>query len=376
MLDPISILNYYPTYTILDELLEKGYKKINLFVDLKNCLQSIYMRHVTLGMLENTQNGNQIDSSILSSLISFLGFHKTFSLKRGIKITYYIFYDMGRSFWHENVFKDYKKSRKQDDLYGLSRKNIDMYFKILQANFLLIRDYCNSLPNVYAICLEHFEADFIPYFLIKNKLVDMDSDACQLIYSNDKDLFQTESLGESIFQFIRKPQAKFLLNYKEAMNYFLKSKKDYPAEYFSTALAILGDSSDGVPGIKGIGNVWMERILPTIIEMGDGAKNILNNAYEGNPIFIKKPKEMNKYIDLVIREEEKYGTVSRNLKLVDFNILCRVIEEYPFMEYRKKKISIEEFIYNKNVESYEAMRRASDFTRLELDDGSLELLYS
>ena len=53
---PSSLLSYYPTYAILDEIVSYGnYKKLNIFMDLKNNLQSTYMEHAILNILENSK---------------------------------------------------------------------------------------------------------------------------------------------------------------------------------------------------------------------------------------------------------------------------------------------------------------------------------
>ena len=74
---PSSLLSYYPTYAILDEIVsKKNYKNINIFMDLKNNLQTTYMEHAIVNLVENTKRSKFIDTSIFTSIISFLSFHK------------------------------------------------------------------------------------------------------------------------------------------------------------------------------------------------------------------------------------------------------------------------------------------------------------
>jgi len=66
---PSSLLSFYPTYAILDEIVSyEGYKKLNIFVDLKNTLQSTYMEHAIVNIVESTKKSTKLDTSVFSSL--------------------------------------------------------------------------------------------------------------------------------------------------------------------------------------------------------------------------------------------------------------------------------------------------------------------
>ena len=77
---PSSLLSYYPTYAILDEIVSYGsYKELNIFIDLKNNLQTTYMKHAVENIVESSKQSRFVDTSVFSSLISFLSFHKLIS---------------------------------------------------------------------------------------------------------------------------------------------------------------------------------------------------------------------------------------------------------------------------------------------------------
>jgi hypothetical protein len=339
------------------------------------------MEHVIKGLIETSEKENRIDSSVLTSVISFLSFHKIYAIKRGYNIKFYIFYDLGSSFWHLNVYKGYKERRRSDDLYGLSREKIDFYFKILQQNYLLIESICKRIPNVYVTCLEHFEADFVPYYLIRNKLVDLNKDTCHLIYSNDKDLHQILKLDPNIYQFVRKKKTFEVIKKDRVMSYFFKRESELPDDYFSIALAVHGDLGDDVPGIKGAGPASLNLILDNIIKMGGGVEEILNNAFNDKKIFKNIPERtnknnLNKLLETIYNQEMNYGIISRNLKLVDFEILTRVLDEYPNIEYREKQKKLRKSILEKENEDINVMKKAIDRSRIYLEDYSLDVLYS
>ena len=82
---PQSILSYYPTYGVLDEIVSyNNYKKINIFVDLKNALQSLYLEYTVKNIVEDSLRCKFIDTSIFSSVVSFLSFHKMYSIRRNL----------------------------------------------------------------------------------------------------------------------------------------------------------------------------------------------------------------------------------------------------------------------------------------------------
>ena len=89
---PSSLLSYYPTYAILDEIVAKNnYKKMTIYIDLKNALQTVYMEHAIVNILEQSKKAKHIDTSIFSSLVSFLSFHRLYGHKRGIDINFIVF---------------------------------------------------------------------------------------------------------------------------------------------------------------------------------------------------------------------------------------------------------------------------------------------
>jgi hypothetical protein len=60
-----NLLSYYPTYSILDEVVsETGCKKLNLFFDLRNNLQTTYMKHAIEGIIDTSLKSKFVDTSI------------------------------------------------------------------------------------------------------------------------------------------------------------------------------------------------------------------------------------------------------------------------------------------------------------------------
>jgi hypothetical protein len=239
MADP-SILSYYPTYEILDKLVSSvnNCKNINIYIDLKNNLQTLYLKETVVSILENSYRSKFVDTSVFSSLLSFLKFHKVYSSKRHINIKFYVFLESGQSYYHQNISKKYKISRRIDDLYGLDRIKRDLFFEILNKNFSLMEKILNRVPNIHVIRLSHLEADFIPYYLLTRNMVDKSENTAHVVYSNDHDLLQV--LDDNVYVFVKSQNGKKLISKGEALKHYLKCE-NLPDEYLPLIMAINGN---------------------------------------------------------------------------------------------------------------------------------------
>ena len=353
-----NLLSYYPTYSILDEVVsESGCKKLNLFIDLKNTLQTTYMKFSIEAIIESSLKSKFVDTSVFSSLISFLNFHKLYSAKRHIDVNFYIFFESGHSYYHTNIWKKYKIDRRTDDLYGLDKEKRDYFFEILQKNFLLIEKAAAKLPNTYVIRLQNLEADFVPHYIIRNKLID-ETDSANIIYSNDHDMLQ--SINKNTYVFSKSQGGKKLVKNGMVLKHYYKFEKNYPDEYLPLMMAIIGDPGDNVDGIKGLGPKTVEKFIEDFVGECGGIDEIYNNAFLGNPILkLDIDKIQNKYMRIVA---ENMDIVSRNLKLVSFEVLSKFLDNPNSTELVEKRKMIEDSLRNKKITEYEVLIGALEKT--------------
>ena len=129
------------------------------------------MKHAIENIIDSSKKSRYLDTSVFSALISFLSYHKIYGMKRGINTNFIIFFETGQSYYHKNIDKGYKISRRIDDLYGIDKKDRDLFFSVLQANFQLVEKACNKMPGVWAMRLPNLEADFIPYYVLTRNLI-------------------------------------------------------------------------------------------------------------------------------------------------------------------------------------------------------------
>jgi len=374
---PSSILSYYPSYSILDEILAySNYDTLNIYIDLKNNLQTLYMQHAIVNIVESSLKSRYMDTSIFSSIISFLAFHKMYAIKRrNLKVNFFIFFETGVSYFHTNLCRKYKLNRKIDDLYGLEKEKRDLFFKILQNNLQLVESACNKIPDVKVIRLQNLEADFVPYYLVTRKLVDTSPNVAHVIYSNDHDMLQSIDNNVYVFQKTMKG-TKRIVKKGDVMKSYFKYESQFPDIYFPLSMAVVGDQGDCVDGIKGIGSKRLEGILEELVGMTNGINNLYDNVMQNKPIFIHNTdKSQNKYINMVLEHEKSENLISRNLKLVSFEILSRFLDNPTNTEIINKKKHISEILQKTEIAEYDALNRALVMNRVYLEEDALIALY-
>lgn len=372
---PSSLLSYYPTYAILDEIVSYGgYKKLNIFMDLKNTLQSTYMEHAIVNIVESTKKSTHIDTSIFSSLIAFLSFHKMYGIKRGIDTQFIIFFESGHSYYHKNISKQYKVSRRIDDLYGLDKVDRETFFETLQANFQLIEKACNLMPKINVIRLPNLEADFVPYFLTSRNYVQKGDGVGNIIYSNDHDLWQC--LDDHVFIFSKSGKSKKILKSGNVMELMLKKKNTIPDEYLTLAMAVIGDPGDDVVGVNGIGPASFLNVFEQLTAMTGNLEQIYNKVESNTDLFnFVPPSIKNNKLKTIVDAELTNKTISNNLKLVSFELISRAIENPSTTEMRDKRLIIEKSLKPRQPVPLENMKDALQRNNVFLEESSIDFLY-
>ena len=372
---PSSLLSYYPTYSILDEIVSYGnYKKLNIFIDLKNVLQTTYMEHAIVNIINSSKKSKYLDTSIFSSLISFLGFHKIYGMKRGIDISFIIFFESGDSFYHKNISKKYKISRKIDDLYGLEREDREIFFSTLQNNFKLIEKACNKMPNIKVIRLPNLEADFIPYYCLSRKKVQYDGTVGHIVYSNDHDLWQCAAKDSYVFS--KSAKHKKIIKPGNIMKEYLKKSNDIPDLYYPLAIAVIGDPGDDVYGVDKIGPSRFLEIFPQLIALTGDITHIYKKVFNNLPLFDSLPKTIqNKHLKRIVDAEVDNKVISNNLKMVSFELISKAIDEPNTTEMLEKRKIIENILNDKEIYPLNSLKIALERTGVFLTESSIDFLY-
>ena len=372
---PSSLLSYYPTYAILDEILSKNnYRKMMVYMDLKNNLQSTYMEHAIVNIVENSKLANKKDTSIFSSVVSFLSFHKMYGIKRGVDIDFVIFFESGRSSYHLNISKNYKISRKVDDLYGLNREDKERFYQILDANYQLIEGALNRVPGIKVFRMPRLEADFVPYYLLSRGKVPLDGSVANVIYSNDHDLMQCVQPHSFIFS--KSGKSKKIVTHGHVMKDFLKKECLIDDSYLPLAMAIIGDPGDDVVGINGIGPARFLQMFNELVLYTGTMDQVYDRVRKNQVIFDPIPSKFkNKYLRNVVDEEVNNKTISKNLRLVSFELISRELDDPNSTEMLEKRKLLEKILITENNVPCNSLKDALTKLNVFLEESSLDFLY-
>jgi 5'-3' exonuclease len=332
------------------------------------------MEHAIVNIVESTKKSGVVDTSIFSSLISFLSFHKIYGIKRGVNTKFIIFFESGQSYYHKNISKTYKISRAIDDLYGLDKVDRDLFFSVLQSNFQLIEKACNKIPNLSVIRLSNMEADFVPYYLL-TRIFEKESDKAYVIYSNDHDMWQT--LDDDVYVFSKSAKNKKIVKSGKIISQLLKIDTDIEDKYFPLVMSVIGDSGDDVTGVKNIGGKRLVECFSQLLALTGDMDTIYQNVYSNKDIFTSIPPTIqNKHLKMIVDSELQNKTISKNLKLVSFELLSRFLENPKTTETLERRNEMMKILSEeKKIASPEAMKKALEMNKVFLDEASIDFLY-
>ena len=161
----------------------------------------------------------------------------------------YVIWEGGGSAKRRKIFPDYKKNKKPQRLNRFYSEIPDtVNNRNSQVEFLV-----NLLKNTPAcqIYVSDCEADDVIGYLAKYKFVDSNC----VIYSSDKDFYQLVSERVTIFS----PTSKKYIQIDDILERF-----SIHPENFCQARTFCGDTSDGIPGIKGIGFKVLAKRFPEL----------------------------------------------------------------------------------------------------------------
>ena len=205
----------------------------------------------------------------------------------------------------------------------LERKEIDQDYKSNRPTFDNVEDKDNPFLQLNSIkkFLNHLDItnietvdeeadDYIASFVNQNKLNNQ-----IYIQTSDKDFYQL--IDDNVVVYTYRGKASLILN-----NKLVKEKYGFDAKFFATYKALVGDPSDNIKGINGIGDKTAKNL---IIENGDINKIIENSKNKQDKLSIKINSNIQKLLN--------------NYKIINL------------LDNKKSTIKIEKLIYNKPKKS-------------------------
>ena len=333
--------SYVPKYDELDYLYEKYMKhdpnkKLNFFFDVKN---GIYNRD------DNLNESNKLEHSVefISAVTNVIQYIKNRyeGYVKSDRLKFYFFCETGKSSYHRAIDMGYKANRGLND-YLARDTNSEMFSQIVFFSINVLKDLINMIPNAYFFLGEFMEFDYIPYVIYKKCFT---KDDIGVVFSTDKDMYQLSSYTDQFEQlekipfktkwhpgrlFINKDNYANRICYKDIQN-LEANQIEFIQNHFSLLRAIIGDSGDGVPGIKSFG--WktifknMELIQSVLLP-----RDIYNETIKKMDFFKFDFKRENSIFDLEkMNGLEKLSPTMK--KLFNEDAIKRVCMNIALMDY-------------------------------------------
>lgn len=297
-----SYIKYILATKDINELLnKKKYKKINFFIDFNSVTKGFYNKTIIFEEINHFIENKTYPKKLLYELKDYL--NDIYSKYKNYYINFIIFYDIGANTQNRSISSSYKADRSSlRDFLDDGQK--ELHREIKKYYFEKIPEKFNKKGFSKIIYMPEYETDFIPYFTLRNELIDSrEKDTLNIILSVDKDLLQCckyENTYQSVNIYKRSEKRMEILLYNDnnAITYIYKNYRlgDLDSNYVPLLLAMAGDKSDGIEGIK---NVGIKKAINLI------------RTYEIPPDVnssTKFPKEL----------EQHKKTIINNFKLIDF----------------------------------------------------------
>lgn len=241
-----------------------------------------------------------------------------------------VVWDGGHSDRRQEIHEEYKQRDKDQETERFLRK---MYSQVDVLDGWLFENL-----GIASVQISGYEGDDVIYFI--SELLD---DA--VVYSGDKDFYQVLTNEET--KFLR-ARSKDDVLYTDPDD----DRIPVPAKKFIWYLAMVGDKSDNIPGVDGVG----EKRAQKIVEGYDSFKNFKQKAKDIRESSVEPDT---KYKQSVI---DSVDLIERNMKLIDLSL-----EQYPMGTIKRiikklkepKEFNPEKF--QSFIEDYEMQSFEDDF---------------
>tara|TARA_R100001126_G_C4878162_1_gene177404 strand:- start:955 stop:1902 length:948 start_codon:yes stop_codon:yes gene_type:complete len=252
---------------------------------------NLFTRHYIANPSTN-KNGESV-GGITGTLVSIASLSERFSPDRIIVV-----WESGGSARKRAIFKDYKLGRKPQKLNRYYGDDIPDTIENRNVQLSVLISIISSLPIVQ-IYVPDCEADDVIGYLCKYKMPDQR----KVIVSSDKDFYQLLDKKTIIYS----PTWKKFVSFQE-----VREKFKISAQNFCLGKSICGDTSDGIPGVKGAGFKTIAKRFPGLEE---------NNFFTISDLInhCKREIESGSKVKVYKTVLESEDVIRRNWKLINLD---------------------------------------------------------
>lgn len=224
--------------------------------------------------------------------------------------------DSSRKTFRNDIYKEYKENRSSmpDDL----KAQIPILYELIDAL---------GIPR---LLMDNYEADDIIGMVAKNN---NEKNIKTIIYSPDKDILQL--VNENTNVVISSRDGELLLYDKDVV----KAKKGVRPNQIIDLLALMGDASDNIPGVRGVGEKTALKLLDEYESLDGIYKNI--DSIQGKLKEKLEDNKSNAYmsyklatIETNVPIELNYESYEKHIK--NHNEVTRILDEVELNQIRNK----------------------------------------
>jgi len=276
-----------------------------LIVDAMNLFTRHYVAHPAMN-----SNGEQVGGVVgfLYELCRHLEEEKPSKL--------IVVWESGGSQKRRNILKEYKSGIKPGKL---NRFYDDIPDTTMNRNFqvaTLIQTI--ELTNIVQLYIPDTEADDVIAYLSKYYFRDVE----QTILSSDKDFYQLISETTKIYS----PTWKKHVGIEEVIEKF-----NIHPNNFALAKAIVGDKSDNIDGVKGVGFKFLAKYMTEFASDNDVyLDDVLDKCTEA----INNGSKITKYCKIISGKD----IIKRNIKLINLDIGCLTSQQIQKTQFAFENI--------------------------------------
>jgi 5'-3' exonuclease len=157
---------------------------------------------------------------------------------------------------------------------------------------------------------------------------------------------------------------------------FLKRECKIDDSYFSLVKAIWGDKGDDIDGVDGVGPASIVKLFPELQTMIGSMDEMYDNIQNRLPIFNMIPSKIeNKKLKSVVDAELDSGLITKNLKLISFELLSRAIDDPTESKMYDRKAYLIKVLNEKQIIKLKVMNETLKRFNVTLDENALNSIY-
>ena len=200
----------------------------------------------------------------------------------------------GGSLRRRNMYSEYKQGRKPRVNRSFDFESPEESLKSLQSQYLRTKSFIELL-GIRQVEISDVEADDVIAFMCNSSMHERD----KVVVTTDKDMLQLVDAKTTVFSPIKKKHY--------SCSNFAQELGAIPENYVYVK-ALLSDTSDHIPGVKGIGQKSMVKMFPFLAEHPTSVEEIV--------AYAKTHSDKGKRFKSVAESEE---LLRRNVKLMQLS---------------------------------------------------------